>query len=142
MENKRDKICIIMAGYKKEMEQVLEMNRGLSSRINFYIDFEDLSAEQLYNIFTKLCKEENYKLQPTIKKLLITYFESAIKQEHFSNGRLVRNIFDHTKIEQANRISSDQNANVNLITKTDITNVLKEFQRQQTTEKIKIGFNV
>ena len=77
MENKRDRICIIMAGYKKEMEQVLEMNRGLSSRINYYIDFEDLSSEQLYNIFKKLCREEKYRLQPKIRNILLTYFESS-----------------------------------------------------------------
>lgn len=140
MENKRNRICIIMAGYKKEMKQVLEMNRGLSSRINFYIDFEDLTAEQLYNIFRKLCKTENYNLQPNIKNTLIRYFELAVKQEQFANGRLVRNIFEHTKIEQANRIASDQTANADLIIKTDITNVLNEFQKQQLIEKRKIGF--
>lgn len=140
MENKRDRICIIMAGYKKEMEQVLEMNRGLSSRINYYIDFEDLSSEQLYNIFKKLCREEKYRLQPKIRNILLTYFESAVKQEQFANGRLARNIFEHTKIEQANRVISDQTANADLITKADIINVLNEFQKQQLTETRKIGF--
>lgn len=140
MENKRDRICIILAGYPDEMKELLAMNKGLASRINFHINFESLTAEHLYNIVRNMCKTDGYKLAKNIKPLLLDYFGIEKTKETFSNGRLARNIADHIKIEQANRVMLSPDVYINLITKSDVENVLKQIQHQEPKTKNKIGF--
>ena len=140
MENKRDRICIILAGYPDEMKQLLEMNKGLASRINFHINFESLTAEHLYNIVRIMCKNDGYKLATNVKPILINYFNVEKSKDTYSNGRLARNIADHLKIEQANRVLLSPDADINLITKSDAENVLKQIQQQELKSKNKIGF--
>ena len=140
MENKRDRICVILAGYPDEMKQLLEMNKGLASRINFHINFESLTAEHLYNIVRTMCKNDGYKLATNVKPILINYFNVEKSKDTYSNGRLARNIADHLKIEQANRVLLSPDADINLITKSDAENVLKQIQQQEPKSKNKIGF--
>ena len=66
MEDKRDNLCVIFAGYNKEMEELLEANTGFESRIQFKILFNDYTEEELYKIFKKMCKEDNYKISNNI----------------------------------------------------------------------------
>lgn len=140
MENKRDRICVILAGYPDEMKQLLEMNKGIASRINFHINFESLTPEHLYNIVRTMCKNDGYKLAKNIKPLLLDYFNIEKSKDTFSNGRLARNITDHLKIQQANRVMLSPDADINLITKSDVENVLKQIQHQEPKTKNKIGF--
>lgn len=140
MENKRDKICIIFAGYKEEMQQLLSMNVGFYSRVNFHIDFENYTPDELYTIFKQMCKTENYKLEPRIKKLLLDHFELANKYENFSNGRYVRNMFEHLKLEQAKRVAEDTTADIDLIKVSDIATVINYLNEERPKEKLKIGF--
>ena len=140
MENKRDKICIIFAGYKEEMQQLLSMNAGFSSRINFQIEFENYTPDELYTIFKQMCKTEHYKLEPRIKKLLLDHFELANKYDNFSNGRYVRNMFEHIKLEQAIRVVEDTTADIDLIKVADIATVINYLDEERPKEKIKIGF--
>lgn len=140
MENKRDRICIILAGYKDEMQQLLSMNPGFGSRISFHIDFEDYSVNELYTIFKQMCKNDGYKLDKNIKQLMLEHLTQAKKSNNFSNGRYVRNIFEHTKIEMATRLLEDETADIALIKKCDVITVLEEIKLQIPKEKNKIGF--
>jgi AAA+ superfamily predicted ATPase len=140
MEDKRDDLCVILAGYSKEMEQLLNTNPGFKSRIQFNIEFPDYNEEELYEIFKIMCKEEGYKITPNVKNMLIKHFEITKKEENFSNGRYVRNIFEKIKMEQASRVIEDK-SDPNLIKKVDIEDILnKELLKQETKNKIKIGF--
>lgn len=139
MEDKRDKVCVIMAGYQNKMQELIEMNPGFKSRIQFEINFPDYSSEELYNIFKSLCKKENYKISSNIKQILLQHFDMSKKEENFSNARYVRNIFEKVKIEQANRVITKKE-NENLIKKYDIEYVLKEMKNKETKQRNIIGF--
>ena len=138
MEDKRDNLCVILAGYTKEMDSLIKANPGFKSRIQFTINFPDYSKEELYEIFKNLCKKEKYKISPNVKELLIKHFEIAKKEENFSNGRYVRNLFEKIKMEQASRVV-DKKENKDLIKKVDIENILNK-ENEFKKEKIKIGF--
>ena len=141
MENKRDNVCIILAGYEKPMKKLFDMNEGLYSRINHHIFFENYTSEQLYNIFKQMCKDDKYTLSNNIKQLLIDYFDIERTKETFSNARLVRNLFEKIKIIQAQRVVKDAKADINLLTADDIKTTIQQLQEQHITEqKHKIGF--
>lgn len=139
MEDKRDKVCIIMAGYENKMEELLQMNPGFESRIQFKIYFPDYTSEELYEIFKLLCKNEDYKLSSNIKQNLIQVFEIAKQQENFSNGRFVRSLFEKVKMEQADRVIKEK-ADKNTIKKCDIVAVLEKVSYNKHEEKRVIGF--
>lgn len=140
MENKRDKIAIVFAGYPKEMDEFLNMNQGLASRINFHIDFDNYDEETLYAIFKDMCKQDKYKLEPHIKDLLLKHFKIAKKQDNFSNGRYVRNIVEYCKIIQTNRVIADETSNQNLIVVEDVKEALLRIESQNQKKKMQIGF--
>lgn len=139
MEDKRDKVCIIMAGYENKMEELLQMNPGFESRIQFKIYFPDYTSEELYEIFKLLCKNEEYKLSSNIKQTLIQVFEVAKQQDNFSNGRYVRSLFERIKIEQANRVVANKD-NKNLIKKCDAIAVLEKLSYNENVQRKVIGF--
>ena len=139
MEDKRDDLCVILAGYTKEMDNLLNVNPGFKSRIQFIINFPDYNTEELYMIFKKICKEENYKISPNVKNILIDNFERAKKEDNFGNGRYVRNLFEKVKFEQADRVVKNNSKSVNLITKNDIINAINTIIFKEK-EVRKIGF--
>lgn len=138
MEDHRDNLCVILAGYTKEMKHMLSVNPGFESRIQFTINFPDYSEEELYIIFKKLCKDEKYKISSNIKQVLLEHFKVAKYEKNFSNARYVRSIFEKVKIEQANRTIQDGD-DINLIKKIDIENVIGELEPEKIL-KTKIGF--
>ena len=140
MEDKRDKVCIIMAGYENEMEELIKMNPGFESRIPFKIKFPDYSVQELYEIFKKMAKKENYRISNNIKEILLQRFEIEKKKENFANARCVRNIFEKIKFEQANRIAKSKETNINIIKKEDVLKVIENLDNDKVTDKIKIGF--
>ena len=125
MEDKRDDICVILAGYQKEMQDLIKRNPGFESRIQFYLDFPNYNENELYEIFKKLAKKEGYKISRNIKPILQEDFKEKSKKNNFSNGRYVRNIYEKIKIEQANRILKENDENINLIKKSDIEKILE-----------------
>lgn len=141
MEDKRDNICIIFAGYTKEMQKLFDMNPGFASRINFHIQFPDYTEDELYNIFRKMLKQEKYKLSNNTKDILIDYFKKEKAKEHFANGRCVRNLFERIKFEQADRVVTDNTQNIDLIKKCDIENTIKQLILEQVDTKKVIGFS-
>ena len=140
MEDKRDSICIIFAGYTKEMQKLFDMNPGFASRINFHIQFSDYSEEELYNIFRKMLKQEKYKLSNNTKDILIDYFKLEKQKDHFANGRCVRNLFERIKFEQADRVALEDKQNIDLIKKCDIENTIQQLRLEQVDIKRTIGF--
>lgn len=141
MEDKRDDICIILAGYQKEMEDLIKRNPGFESRIQFYLDFPNYNEDELYEIFKKLAKKEGYKISRNVKEILQEDFKKKSKSKNFSNGRYVRNIYEKIKIEQANRVLRENDENINLIKKSDVEKIL-EVEKIEEVQKIKIGFSI
>ena len=118
MEDNRDRLVVILAGYSKEMQDFINTNPGLQSRFNRYIDFPDYSAEELLQIFEKNVEKFDYKLQKEALVAMSEYFQHAVenKDANFGNARFVRNIFEKTLEKQANRLSTDPDLDTNELT--------------------------
>ncbi len=106
MEDNRDDLIVIVAGYTGKMSKFLATNPGLKSRFNKYLSFEDYYPEQLQKIFTRLCENGSFKLTNEAEQKLLGIFKILyeVKDETFGNARLARNLFEHTVNNQANRI--------------------------------------
>lgn len=106
MEDHRDDLVVIVAGYREEMEQFLRSNTGLISRFNKFITFEDYSEQQLLEILTVMAEQAGMVVEDTAVKKLGLYLASMNEQERrdFGNARGVRNVFERMIVNQANRI--------------------------------------
>ena len=106
MEDHRDDLVVIVAGYREEMEQFLRSNTGLISRFNKFITFEDYSEQQLLEILTVMAEQAGMVVEDTAVKKLGLYLASMKEQERrdFGNARGVRNVFERMIVNQANRI--------------------------------------
>lgn len=102
MENNRDDVVVIFAGYKKEMKEFLKVNSGLSSRISFFVDFPDYSDDELFEILTKMAKDNHYTLADDVRSAFENYINSTVTS--IGNGRFVRNAFERARIRQSSRI--------------------------------------
>lgn len=140
MEDYKNDLCVIFAGYEKEMKELLQSNSGFRSRIQFELTFKNYTAEELYEIFWKMAKEDEYKLSNSVKPILLEHFEKARTNENFGNGRYVRSFFEKVKIEQADRVVTNNSNGVNIITKSDVLNVIQHLELDIPKEKNKIGF--
>ncbi len=109
MEDDRDKLIVILAGYTDEMGTFIESNPGLKSRFNKYIHFPDYTATELYSIFISLLKKSEYTLQNDVIEKIKKCFEQeiALQDSNFGNGRYVINIFEKMIEKQANRLALD-----------------------------------
>lgn len=109
MEDERERLVVILAGYTKEMKCFIDSNPGLQSRFNRYIEFPDYSTEELYQIFCLNAKKYDYVLTDDAQKVLQGVFENAVanKDKNFGNGRFVRNLFEKVVEHQANRLSAE-----------------------------------
>ena len=107
MEDDRDKLIVILAGYTKEMQDFIDTNPGFKSRFNRYIEFADYTPVELLAIFEGLCKKLDYKPTPDAKVKLSELFQKAYenRDKSFGNGRFVRNTFEKAMELQANRIA-------------------------------------
>ncbi len=107
MEDDRDKLIVVLAGYTKEMVDFIETNPGFKSRFNRYIEFTDYTSEELLSIYEGLCNNLDYKLTDDAKTELNEIFVVAYnnRDNSFGNGRFVRNIFEKSMEGQANRIA-------------------------------------
>ncbi|WP_231483672.1 AAA family ATPase [Methanobrevibacter sp. YE315] len=111
MEDHRDDLIVIVAGYPALMEKFLYSNPGLESRFNKFIYFEDYNDEELYNIFWLMCEESNLTLDAGADKYIKDYFKRLYENRspNFANGRAVRNLFEEVITNQANRLAPKEN---------------------------------
>lgn len=104
MENHREDVVVIFAGYPDEMELFLQKNPGLRSRIAFHVPFADYNADELCQIAEQMGKSKGVCFDADAREKLYTVFEQARKQDDFGNGRFVRNVLEQAKINQASRL--------------------------------------
>lgn len=108
MEDHRDDLVVIVAGYPKEMGRFIGCNPGLQSRFNKNISFDDYSPEELINIFNHFCQQNDYRLAKDAVEKLTSIFQCAYenRDKSFGNARLARNIFEQAIQNQSTRILS------------------------------------
>jgi len=104
MENQRDQLVLILAGYKEPMDRFYESNPGLSSRIANHIDFPDYSVSELLEISNLMLQDQQYLLTTSAKEALGSYLEKRKEKPLFANARRLKNALDRARMRQANRI--------------------------------------
>ncbi|MEC5321952.1 CbbX protein [Aurantimonas sp. A3-2-R12] len=104
MENQRDDLVVILAGYTDRMDTFFESNPGFRSRIAHHIDFPDYSDDELLRISVGMLERQNYHLADEAKAVLARYIERRRAQPHFANARSIRNALDRARLRQANRL--------------------------------------
>lgn len=109
MEDYRDDLVVIVAGYVDEMKKFIAMNPGLRSRFNKYINFENYNADEMLEIFKRLCEKTKFILSEEATKVAHAYFERNQDDATFGNARGVRNFFDRVIASQATRILTIDN---------------------------------
>ena len=104
MENQRDDLVVIFAGYKDRMDTFFRSNPGMSSRVAHHIDFPDYSPAELHSIAGLMLQQMQYRLDNEADTALLEYIERRIRQPHFANARSVRNALDRARLRQASRL--------------------------------------
>src|SRR6266404_4143961 len=108
MENQRDDLVVILAGYKDRMAAFFRSNPGLSSRIAHHLDFPDYPAGDLLRIADKMLERQSYRFGPGARTAFEEYLVRRVPQPHFANARSVRNALDRARLRQASRLYADQ----------------------------------
>jgi stage V sporulation protein K len=108
MEDSRDRLIVIVAGYREEMQRFISSNTGLESRFTNYLEFPDYNATDCCRIFASLARSNNIKITCDMKEKLVLYFTAICHQKplHFGNARFVRNRFESAVANQASRLAS------------------------------------
>ncbi|MBO0663660.1 CbbX protein [Jiella sp. MQZ9-1] len=104
MENHRDDLVVILAGYADRMDKFFESNPGFRSRIAHHIDFPDYTDEELLQIAVGMLERQHYHLSVEAERILVSYIEHRRVQPHFANARSIRNALDRARLRQANRL--------------------------------------
>ena len=148
MEDHRDDLAVIVAGYDDLMKQFVESNPGLKSRFNKFIHFEDYTPDEMYEIFISLCRKGKYTITPEAQDIAKQYFKTVCetRADDFANGRTARNFFENILQKQAARIASlnDKTENVlSTITEADVAWCMEDDQpgMEETLEDILSEFN-
>ena len=143
MENHRDDVIVIFAGYTDKMKSFLDRNEGLLSRIAFHLNFPDYNAKELVDILRLMADNKGYKLTDDVLKECRKIFDKAVKKENFGNGRFVRNLLEQAEMKQAQRLFKESKDKK--LTKEELTHLSVEdfsgglsevYKRNQS----KIGF--
>lgn len=129
MENQRDELVVVLAGYKEPMDKFFESNPGLSSRIANHIDFPDYSVEELLKIAKIMLDEQQYQLTPDAEVALSQYIQLRKEKPLFANARSIKNALDRARMRQANRIFDSRGQ---VLTKKELVNLEAEDILQST----------
>ena len=121
MEDHRDDLIVILAGYKKEMESFLDANSGLKSRFANIINFPDYTGEQMLQIAQNIAKGKDYVIDEEASAKLLEYFTMVQSKEDSTsgNGRLARNVVEAAILKQSRRVLMDENADISLLKQED-----------------------
>jgi probable Rubsico expression protein CbbX len=104
MENERENLVVVLAGYKDRMDNFFRSNPGMSSRVAHHIDFPDYTVDELVLIAQMMVKQEQYELGPEAEKALRAYLARRMQQPLFAHARSVRNAIERARLRHANRI--------------------------------------
>ena len=124
MENNRDDLVVIFAGYKERMDVYYQSNPGLSSRVANHIDFPDYSASELLAIARLILAEENYRFSEEALAAFEDYINRRMQLPFFANARSIRNAIDRSRMRQANRLFNVMNSSQ--LTKLDLMTIEAE----------------
>ena len=144
MENHRDDMLVVMAGYKEDMDELMKVNQGLRSRMPFILDFPNYTKQQLFEIFMLMVRkhfEYDSELEAQAKEYFLSLSDSFLDSKEFANARFVRNLYERTWSKGALRCT--------LVGRTDIVLTKEDFvcasEEKEFKEKIEmkksVGFN-
>jgi SpoVK/Ycf46/Vps4 family AAA+-type ATPase len=130
MEDDRDQLVVIVAGYTDEMRDFINANPGLQSRFNRYIDFPDYSAQELYDIFLMYLRKNEYTISAEAAAYLQQQLQAVVdrKDRNFGNARYVRNLFEKAIQQQANRLSTAKDLGTEDLTQIRLEDIKKALQ--------------
>ena len=120
MENQREDLVVILAGYKEPMDKFYESNPGLSSRIANHIDFPDYTIDELVQIAKLMLQDQQYQLTADAQNALTQYIQKRKEKPLFANARSVKNALDRARMRQANRIFDSRGQ---VLTKKELVNI-------------------
>ena len=123
MENHRDDLVVILAGYKDRMDTFFSSNPGMASRIAHHIDFPDYSEAELMQIAQLMLTQLNYRFDADAEPAFARYVGLRRQQPHFANARSVRNALDRMRLRQASRLFADRDRE---LTREDLTTLAPE----------------
>ncbi|MHB1236279.1 MAG: CbbX protein [Gallionella sp.] len=123
MENNRDDLVVILAGYKDRMDKFFNSNPGMRSRIAHHVDFPDYSPDELLAIAKLMLAQQNYRFSAEGEKAFSEYIPLRMKMDHFANARSVRNALDRSRLRQANRLFATKGRN---LTRNDLITIEAE----------------
>lgn len=119
MEENRDDLVVILAGYKDKMDKFFQSNPGMRSRIAHHLDFPDYAGDELFAIARMMLRDLNYELSTEAEQAMHEYIERRMQMPHFANARSIRNAIDRARLRQANRLfAGDKN-----LTKADLKTI-------------------
>ena len=121
MENHRDDLVVILAGYKDRMDTFFGSNPGMASRIAHHIDFPDYSGPELLQIAERMLAAQAYRFGPGAREAFDEYLARRLQQPHFANARSVRNALDRARLRQASRLFDDRDR---VLTEADLTTLV------------------
>lgn len=142
MENHREDVIVIFAGYPEKMKDFLDRNEGLRSRISFHLDFPDYKSDELVQILKLMADQRGLILAPGVTDKCKEIFDDAVKQKDFGNGRFARNILEQAVMSQADRLAKEYKGKK--ISRTTLVRLKSEdfnaTSYKHSDNKMKIGF--
>ena len=142
MEDQRGQFCVILAGYPSEMEELIRVNPGLASRVQFTLHFQDYTREELEEIALHFLKRKGYEMDFSAMQLLLDITEYYRTKPNFANARTVRNILEQVIMNQ-NLREDEENQKDNLLILSDVQDYLDDenIDLNRASVKLnKIGF--
>lgn len=135
MEDDRDRLIVILAGYSDEMQEFINSNPGLRSRFNRYIHFPDYSATELHMIFNLNLQKNEYTMSSEASSYLLSRLQNVVetREQDFGNARYIRNLFEKTIENQANRLSYDSDISIEKLTSIELDDIKDEIINQGVT---------
>jgi probable Rubsico expression protein CbbX len=123
MENQRDDLVVIFAGYASRMDTFYKSNPGLSSRIAHHLEFPDYAQSELLQIADRMLASRSYRFDVGARDTFGEYLHRRLRQPHFANARSVRNALDRARLRQASRLFADRDRP---LTREDLTTIAPE----------------
>lgn len=133
LEDYREDLVVIVAGYTEPMRNFFESNPGLKSRFNTFIEFPDYNADELDQILCSICRKNDYVLESDASAVICEYLKKCVEEkgENFANGRLARNLYDDLVMNHARRVIK-----ITQPTKEDLCTIVKD-DFQPENQKVK-----